>query len=64
MTQAQAKAAIDAAFAARVGQMFGVFISNLAQQSEQRATSEFQNGFENSLKAHAIATNLIEKLVP
>jgi ribosomal protein L23 len=62
MTQPDLKSAIDSAFVAEIEKIFGVFVANLETQGEPQATREFTAGFQSSLRAHQIATEVAGKL--
>jgi hypothetical protein len=64
MTQQRAKDAIDGAFAAEIEKLFANFVSNLVGQPEHQATAEFTKGFDTSVRAHAIAMTIAEKVLP
>lgn len=58
MTPADAKAAIDRAFAAQIEKLFGVFVVNLETQPEPQAKVEFRKGLGFSVHAHALAIEI------
>jgi hypothetical protein len=63
MTQADAKAAVDAAFRDEVSKLFAMLVANLETQQESVAEKQFDTGFKFTLRAYQIAIAAAEKFV-
>jgi hypothetical protein len=62
MTQPGIKDALDQAFAAEFGKLFGMLVENL-EMNDPQALDHFTNGLAARLKAYQVAAGVADKLV-